>query len=123
MLQGGLRGGRVIGSDRVWIPAKQSGLFGAFAVALVGLWFECPFFENSTACLIVNAKFLLPASLVFWCPVVFAGCGCGWLFLMCSEDAPSLRGFLGGGGFLSVCRCLAFMESLILAQDERWRRA
>jgi hypothetical protein len=61
-----------------------------------GVWL---FFENSTGCLICQ------------CQVVFS-CGLFWLW-----------GFFGRL-FVGVCFLTRFLlESLILAQDERWRRA
>jgi hypothetical protein len=45
-------------------------------------------------------------------------CGVGWLFLL-GLDSRGLAGSLCLGWVGRV----AFMESLILAQDERWRRA
>ena len=61
------------------------------------------------------------------------------LFLVFSFElvAPAACGFVGGRGLLViwfsfdyvldalfwVCLCVLWLESLILAQDERWRRA
>ena len=66
--------------------------------------FVCVFFFNSIACLFV---FVMPVFLFFLVLRLI------WL------DYFSCLFFLGAGVFLS---CF-FVESLILAQDERWRRA
>ena len=81
---------------------------------LVGVLFEisivCLFFVPWFACFLVGGL-VLSGGFVFWlwlllcavlCGVVCGG-GCGWVL------------------FFLVC--LFFLESLILAQDERWRRA
>ena len=78
----------------------------------------------------------------FWLVVVSSGCVvvggcCGWLrgwggFLIVGSGLVfwaigmgcvlTLGGFFGCLGWCVVC-FLVFLESLILAQDERWRRA
>ena len=55
--------------------------------------------------------FVFVFSFVFWLGLAAAG----WLI-------GFLAGCLVGGGLLSECFCFC-LESLILAQDERWRRA
>ena len=96
----------------------------------------CRLFENSTVCLLVNANFL---SLWHGWP----GCPSGWLGWLClgflwliSEDDVIFRvdaSFVNPVGvrFVWIVHCrvcpgggrCSFTESLILAQDERWRRA
>jgi hypothetical protein len=87
-------------------------------------------------CLLVNAKFFVPVAWLAWLPVGWLGWLClGFLWLISEDDVifrvdasfvnpvgvrfvwiVHCRAVLGGG------RC-SFTESLILAQDERWRRA
>ena len=75
------------------------------------------FFENSTACskvsaMFVNIPWLVTFGLRVGVPLVndwFFGAGFCWDFLWST--------FRFGGWFWTL------MESLILAQDERWRRA
>lgn len=80
----------------------------------------CPIFENSTACTMFNANFIswlgLRIGLGFlWKLMSVSGFRVGGMsyLLEVKLDSPSLR---GGGSYF-------FTESLILAQDERWRRA
>ena len=87
--------------------------------------------ENSTVCLISRRISLLcPVGIVCW--LLFVGVGGGVAvsltmiltdvsFVQSGDvaliDSGCLRSFVGVGG-----SCFS-MESLILAQDERWRRA
>ena len=59
----------------------------------------CLFFENSTVCCFVSAMFVC---------------------VVCASDQCGICSCWGGCCFLSIRHS---MESLILAQDERWRRA
>src|ERR671914_2075617 len=95
----------------------------------------CPFFENSTACL--NEP--VPGSRAVD-PCVLGVCGLGsfgffasalllgWGFLL-GFFSVGLCGWLSALGAVCWCLgwgvacCCALLESLILAQDERWRRA
>jgi hypothetical protein len=67
----------------------------------------CLFFENSTVCRNVSAMLFCFVCLFWFLLVISAVLAClvGWV--SCSVGA---------------C-CVHLMESLILAQDERWRRA
>ena len=82
------------------------------------------FLENSTVCLLVNAIVCLTSVMWLW----VAGSGVwGWLFvaalrfLILVDGVPAC--FLVGVLSCRVFSLSAFTESLILAQDERWRRA
>ena len=77
------------------------------------------FLDNSTACFSVSVS-------------VLACCGSAWfffewIFLSCPVFSGWGRGcslvfVVGSGSFAGLVRWF-FTESLILAQDERWRRA
>jgi hypothetical protein len=77
---------------------------------VVWVWLVgCPFFDISTACVFV---LVFVASCPVGWGVVFAGIFSVWVF-----PTAAAAVCCGGGGVV------ALMESLILAQDERWRRA
>ncbi len=82
-------------------------------------------FENLTACFIVNAYFFAQAVTFF----VVVCVSRAWSLLVGFWDSFDIDCLIFFGWFLSVfgfsCGnvfCFS-LESLILAQDERWRRA
>ena len=86
--------------------------------------------ENSTVCLISRRISLLcPVGIVCW--LLFVGVGGGVAVSLTMILTMCQFRFLSGDVALIDCRLLALlglvgvfsMESLILAQDERWRRA
>ena len=89
--------------------------FSGWLFLVVGLWFVI-----SIVCFVVV---LFVVWLLFWWLDFFSqfcdGCLFGWLLwgwdFLCMDE--------GWLPCLVVGFCLVFMESLILAQDERWRRA
>ena len=74
----------------------------------------CPILENSTACTMFNAKFITPSGS---CDPV------GFLWKLMSVMMSYLLEVKLERLLLGVGVRNFFTESLILAQDERWRRA